>query len=185
VHQDPQLLQLPPMRPLRPMTLRETGTPCSCNRGRKWNQQCLYELCKHCCDAQTEAGNIPYPCTAPSHKSGGPSRNDTSSTNTTTLPPHSSPYPPTSTPARLSAQPPPLAASLPSTTQKPSGQRYPLWEEDEAKRRGSVEVVESNRRQRQILEIELRSVRKVHFFHTVCSSSPLWMCAVISLITGW
>ena len=39
-----ELLELPPLYLLRLMTFREPGTLCSCNCGRKWNQQCLYEL---------------------------------------------------------------------------------------------------------------------------------------------
>lgn len=172
------------------MTPREPGTQCPCDRGRKWNKQCLYELCKECCDS---AGNLPFPCTAPSHKSGSLSK--VSSPTGTTIPPPQSPpnppisaphlsHPPTSTP-HLTQWPASPATPLFPTTQKPRGQRYPLWEADELKRRNSVEVVESNRRQRQILEVEMRSVKTVHFFHTVCLDWSLWIMVRFSCISGW
>lgn len=164
LRQDPQLLQLPALRPLQPMSFRESGSPCGCDHGRKWNQQCLYELCKQCCDARSETGKLPYPCTAPSHKSAPPAA---PSTDVTSQPRQSTP--PASTPQPSKRLPTP-AASLPPATQRPRGQKYPLWEKDEMKRRNSVEVTESNCRQRQILDVEMRSVRKVYFYHTVCLS---------------
>jgi len=70
----PRTTSTPCYAATQPMNFREPGTPCQCDRGREWNQQCLYELCKQCCDAQSATGNLPYPCTAPSHNSGGSSQ---------------------------------------------------------------------------------------------------------------
>ena len=160
------------------MTFREPGTLCGCDRGRKWNQQCLYELCRQCCDAQLATGKTPYSCTAPSHKSATPIPGKASSTDIASQPPQSSP--PASTPWPSKQLPTP---SLP-VSRKPHGQKYPLWEKDEIERRGSVEVTESNRRRRQILDIEMRSVRKVYFYHTVRLSLSLGMNTKISLVPG-
>ena len=67
VGHDPDLLT-PPHFVLQPLKLWDLDAPHDC--GKKWNQKCIYDLRKHCCDKKLKQGLQPFPCPASQHLLG-------------------------------------------------------------------------------------------------------------------
>ena len=153
---DPGLLVFPPFT-LRTLQLRDTNAPCDC--GKNWNQKCTYDLCKACCDKNLKQGSRPYPCSAP-HHSAAPSKPApaqlTPPAENPTPPPPSRPITPASPTRMQNFGPPPERY-----------QKFPTWQKNEVEKLHLMDGLVSNRRQKQLLEAQKRTIKKVYFYHTV------------------